>query len=107
SRTVDAGTFLIGSGLAGVAGVTLTLIGSTSPTTGQSYLVDAILVVVAGGLGRIRDAVVAAVALGALQSVFETYSTASLAKVGVFVVIGVFLQLRPQGLFTLRTRSLA
>ncbi|MEU5871251.1 urea ABC transporter permease subunit UrtB [Glycomyces sp. NPDC047369] len=107
SRTVDAATFFIGSGLAGVAGVALTLIGSTSPTTGQSYLVDAFLVVVAGGLGRIKGAVVAAVALGAMQAVFETYSTASLAKVGVFVVIVVFLQLRPQGLFTLRTRSLA
>ena len=107
SRTVDAATFFIGSGLAGVAGVALTLIGSTSPTTGQSYLVDAFLVVVAGGLGRIKGAVVAAVALGALQAVFETYSTASLAKVGVFIVIVVFLQLRPQGLFTLRTRSLA
>ncbi|MEU6860081.1 urea ABC transporter permease subunit UrtB [Glycomyces sp. NPDC046736] len=107
SRRVDAATFFIGSGLAGVAGVALTLIGSTSPTTGQSYLVDAFLVVVAGGLGRIKGAVVAAVALGAMQAVFETYSTASLAKVGVFVVIVVFLQLRPQGLFTLRTRSLA
>ncbi|RRR98396.1 urea ABC transporter permease subunit UrtB [Glycomyces terrestris] len=107
SRSVDAATFFIGSGLAGVAGVALTLIGSTSPTTGQSYLVDAFLVVVAGGLGRIKGAVVAAVALGALQAVFETYSTASLAKVGVFIVIVVFLQLRPQGLFTLRTRSLA
>ncbi|MFB9662748.1 urea ABC transporter permease subunit UrtB [Glycomyces mayteni] len=107
SRTVDAATFFIGSGLAGVAGVALTLIGSTSPTTGQSYLVDAFLVVVAGGLGRIKGAVVAAVSLGALQAVFETYSTASLAKVGVFIVIVVFLQLRPQGLFTLRTRSLA
>ncbi|NUQ89828.1 MAG: urea ABC transporter permease subunit UrtB [Glycomyces artemisiae] len=107
SRTVDAATFFIGSGLAGVAGVALTLIGSTSPTTGQSYLVDAFLVVVAGGLGRIKGAVVAAVALGAMQAVFETYSTASLAKVGVFIVIVVFLQLRPQGLFTLRTRSLA
>ncbi|MEU6249059.1 urea ABC transporter permease subunit UrtB [Glycomyces sp. NPDC047010] len=107
SRTVDAATFFIGSGLAGVAGVALTLIGSTSPTTGQSYLVDAFLVVVAGGLGRVKGAVVAAVALGAMQAVFETYSTASLAKVGVFIVIVVFLQLRPQGLFTLRTRSLA
>jgi urea transport system permease protein len=107
SRAVDAGTFFIGSGLAGVAGVALTLIGSTSPTTGQSYLVDAFLVVVAGGMGRIKGAVVAAVALGTFQAVFETYSTASLAKVGVFIVIVVFLQLRPQGLFTLRTRSLA
>jgi urea transport system permease protein len=107
SRSVDAGTFFIGSGLAGVAGVALTLIGSTSPTTGQSYLVDAFLVVVAGGMGRIKGAVIAAVALGTFQAVFETYSTASLAKVGVFVVIVIFLQLRPQGLFTLRTRSLA
>jgi urea transport system permease protein len=107
SRAVDAGTFFIGSGLAGVAGVALSLIGSTSPTTGQSYLVDAFLVVVAGGLGRVKGAVLAALALGVLQAVFETHSTASLAKVGVFVVIVVFLQLRPQGLFTLRTRSLA
>jgi urea transport system permease protein len=107
SRAVDAGTFFIGSGLAGVAGVALTLIGSTSPTTGQSYLVDAFLVVVAGGLGRIKGAVIAAVALGCLQAVFEYSWTASLAKVGVFVVIVVFLQLRPQGLVTLRTRSLA
>ncbi len=107
SRRTDLTTFFIGSGLAGVAGVALTLIGSTSPTIGQSYVIDAFLVVVAGGLGQIKGAVIAAFTLGSLQSFFEYSTTASIAKVGVFVVIVVFLQLRPQGLFSLKTRSLA
>ena len=107
SRRTDMTTFFIGSGLAGVAGVALTLIGSTSPTIGQSYLIDAFLVVVAGGLGQIKGAVIAAFSLGTLQSVFEYSTTASVAKVGVFVVIVLFLQLRPQGLFSVKTRSLA
>ena len=106
SRRSDLTTFFIGSGLAGVAGVALTLIGSTSSTIGQSYVIDAFLVVVAGGLGQIRGAVIAAFALGLLQSVFEYSTTASIAKVLLFVTIVVFLQLRPQGLFVLRTRSL-
>ena len=107
SRTTDMTTFFIGSGLAGVAGVALTLIGSTSPTIGQSYLIDAFLVVVVGGLGQLRGAVIAAFALGVLQSVFEFSTTASVAKVLVFAVIIIFLQIRPQGLFAFKTRSLA
>jgi urea transport system permease protein len=106
SRRTDITTFFIGSGLASVAGVALTLIGSTSPTTGQAYLIDAFLVVVVGGLGQIKGAVIAAFALGLLNSFIEYSTTASLAKVVVFVVIVFFLQVRPQGLFTVRTRSL-
>ncbi|WP_433490583.1 urea ABC transporter permease subunit UrtB [Nocardia grenadensis] len=106
SRGTDITTFFIGSGLAGVAGVALTLIGSTSSNTGTTYLVDAFLVVVIGGLGQIRGAVLAAVALGLLNSFIEYSTTASVAKVIVFVVIVVFLQIRPQGLFTIRSRSL-
>ncbi|MCX0271934.1 urea ABC transporter permease subunit UrtB [Nocardia zapadnayensis] len=106
SRGTDITTFFIGSGLAGVAGVALTLIGSTSSNTGTTYLVDAFLVVVIGGLGQIRGAVLAAVALGLLNSFIEYSTTASVAKVIVFVVIVVFLQVRPQGLFTIRSRSL-
>nr|WP_208410962.1 urea ABC transporter permease subunit UrtB [Mycolicibacterium fluoranthenivorans] len=106
SRRTDITTFFIGSGLAGVAGVALTLIGSTSPTTGQSYLIDAFLVVVVGGLGQIKGTVIAAFSLGLLNSFIEYSTTASLAKVIVFVVIVIFLQARPQGLFTVRTRSL-
>ncbi|MBB1013663.1 urea ABC transporter membrane protein [Dietzia kunjamensis] len=107
SRRTDITTFFIGSGLAGVAGVALTLIGSTSPTIGQSYLIDAFLVVVVGGLGQLRGAVIAAFALGVLHSFFEYSTTASVAKVLVFVAIIIFLQVRPQGLFAVKTRSLA
>lgn len=106
SRGTDITTFFIGSGLAGVAGVALTLIGSTSSNTGTTYLVDAFLVVVIGGLGQIRGAVLAAVALGLLNSFIEYSTTASVAKVIVFVIIVIFLQVRPQGLFTIRSRSL-
>ncbi|MGF7119953.1 urea ABC transporter permease subunit UrtB [Rhodococcus sp. BE178] len=106
SRRTDVTTFFIGSGLAGVAGVALTLIGSTSPTIGQSYLIDAFLVVVIGGLGRIAGAVVAAFVLGILNSFIEYSTTASIAKVIVFVLIVIFLQVRPQGLFVAKTRSL-
>ncbi|ORM07776.1 urea ABC transporter permease subunit UrtB [Prescottella equi] len=106
SRRTDVTTFFIGSGLAGVAGVALTLIGSTSPTIGQSYLIDAFLVVVIGGLGRLSGAVVAAFALGILNSFIEYSTTAPIAKVIVFVLIVIFLQVRPQGLFVAKTRSL-
>ena len=106
SRRTDITTFFLGSGLAGVAGVALTLIGSTSPTIGQSYLIDAFLVVVVGGLGQMKGAVIAAFALGILNSFIEYSTTASIAKVIVFVIIVVFLQVRPQGLFALKTRSL-
>ncbi|MCF4121128.1 urea ABC transporter permease subunit UrtB [Antribacter sp. KLBMP9083] len=107
SRATDRVTFFIGSGLAGVAGVALTLLGSIGPTLGTNYIVDAFLVVVAGGIGQIKGTVIAATALGLMQSFFEYSTTASVAKVLVFVTIVAFLQLRPQGLVSVRTRSLA
>jgi urea transport system permease protein len=107
TRSTDRLTFFIGSGLAGIAGVALTLLGSTGPTLGTSYIVDAFLVVVAGGIGQIRGAVIEAFGLGLLQATFEYSTTASIAKVMVFVVVVVFLQIRPQGIFSVRTRSLA
>lgn len=103
---VDQRTFFIGSGLAGVAGVALTLIGPVGPTLGTYYIVDAFLVVVAGGLGQLRGAVLAAIGLGLLNSYAEFWSDASLAKVIVFVAIIGFLQVRPQGLFFVRSRAL-
>lgn len=107
TRSTDRLTFFIGSGLAGIAGVALTLLGSTGPTLGTSYIVDAFLVVVAGGIGQIKGAVITAFGLGLLQATFEYSTTASVAKVMVFVVVVVFLQIRPQGIFSVRTRSLA
>ena len=106
SRTTDISTFFIGSGLAGVAGVALTLIGSTSSTVGQSYIIDAFLVVVIGGLGQIRGTVIAAFGMGIVNSFIEYSTTASIAKVLMFVLIVVVLQVRPQGLVTVKTRSL-
>ncbi|QGQ20282.1 urea ABC transporter permease subunit UrtB [Cellulomonas sp. JZ18] len=107
TRATDRLTFFVGSGIAGVAGVALTLLGSIGPTLGTAYVVDAFLVVVVGGIGQLKGAVLAAVGLGILQAGFEYSTTASLAKVLLFVVIVAFLQLRPQGLVSVRTRSLA
>lgn len=107
TRATDRLTFFIGSGVAGVAGVTLTLLGSIGPTLGTSYIVDAFLVVVAGGIGQLKGTVIAAFTLGLLQATIEYSTTASIAKVLVFVAIVAFLQARPQGLVAVRTRSLA
>ena len=84
----------------------LTLLGSIGPTLGTNYIVDAFLVVVVGGIGQLQGAVIAAFVLGLLQSIFEYWTTASMAKVMLFVAIVVFLQLRPQGIVSVRTRSL-
>ena len=107
TRATDRLTFFLGSGVAGVAGVALTLLGSIGPTLGTSYIVDAFLVVVVGGIGQLKGAVIAAFGLGLLQAGIEYSSTASVAKVLVFVIIVAFLQVRPQGLVAVRTRSLA
>ncbi len=107
TRMSDRLTFFIGSGLAGVAGVALTLLGSTGPTLGTGYIIDAFLVVVVGGIGQIRGAVIAAFLLGIAQSFTQWGTSASMAKVIVFVAIIVFLQVRPQGIVNVRTRSLA
>ncbi|MGQ0483030.1 MAG: urea ABC transporter permease subunit UrtB [Pseudonocardia sp.] len=107
TRATDRLTFFIGSGLAGVAGVALTLLGSISPNLGTAYIVDAFLVVVVGGVAQIRGAVIAAFVLGVTQSWIEYATTASIAKVIVLALIVAFLQLRPQGIYALRTRSLA
>jgi urea transport system permease protein len=106
---IDRTTFFIGSGLAGIAGVAITLLGSINSVIGVNYIVGAFLVVVVGGIGQIKGAVIAAFALGILQSYFEYAPNigSSLAQACVFVCIVIFLQFRPQGLFTVRTRSLA
>jgi urea transport system permease protein len=103
---VDRTAFFIGSGLAGIAGVALTLVGPIGPTMGTNVIIDAFLVIVVGGIGQLKGSVIVAFALGALQSVLEYSTTVSVAKVLVLVAIVAFLQWRPQGLYTLRTRSL-
>ncbi len=107
TKKIDRRTFFLGSGLAGVAGVALTLIGPIGPTLGLNYLIDAFLVVIVGGLGQLRGAVIAAFALGILNSLAEYATQASLAKVIVFLAIVAFLQWRPQGIVQVQTRGLA
>jgi urea transport system permease protein len=104
---VDRLTFFIGSGLAGVAGVAVTLLGSIGPTLGTNYIIDAFLVVIVGGLGQLRGAIIAAIALGVANAYLEYWTDASLAKAAVFGLIVVFLQFRPQGLVVTRRRGLA
>lgn len=106
TRATDRMTFFIGSGLAGIAGVAITLIGATGPTIGQNYIVDAFLVVAAGGIGKIKGAVIMAFVLGIMQAFIEYSTGASIAKFIVLVAVVAFLQFRPQGLFQTRTRSL-
>jgi urea transport system permease protein len=101
---VDALTFALGSGLAGVAGCALSLIGPVGPSLGTYYIVDAFLVVVLGGVGQIIGTVAAAFAIGGVNTFIEYGTTASLAKVIVFALVIAFLQWRPSGLIKARAR---
>lgn len=98
SRWVDATTFGLGAGLAGIAGCALTLIGPIGPALGTYYIVDAFMVVVLGGTGGLMGTILAALIIGLANIMFELASTATMAKVLVFVMIIAFLQWRPQGL---------
>jgi urea transport system permease protein len=102
---VDATTFALGSGLAGLAGCALTLLGSIGPSLGTYYIVDAFMVVVLGGAGQIAGTILAALVIGSFNTMFELGSTASIGKVLVFVAIIAFLQWKPSGLVALRTRA--
>jgi len=104
---VDRTTFFIGSGLAGLAGVGITLLGPIGPTLGLAYIIDAFLVVIVGGLGQLRGAVLAALALGMANSFIEYSTSTSIAKASVFLLIVLFLQARPQGLVVQQRRGLA
>ncbi|MGH8907442.1 MAG: urea ABC transporter permease subunit UrtB [Egibacteraceae bacterium] len=106
TERVDGVTFFIGSALAGLAGVALTLLGSVGPTLGTSRIVDAFLVVIVGGLGRLHGAVLAALGIGMLNAVVEQTTQASVAKAVVFAGVIALLQVRPQGLFAHRSRAL-
>ncbi len=103
TRRVDGFTFAIGSGLAGVAGCALTLIGPIGPTLGTNYIVDAFLVVVVGGVGRLPGTIFAALLIGLFNTLLELQTSASIGKVLVFGLVIVFLQWKPRGLVTLRS----
>jgi urea transport system permease protein len=107
TRKVDRLTFFVGSGLAGIGGVALALSGGTNPTLGTGYIIPAFLVVVAGGLGQLKGTIIAAWVVGVGTAFLTDRFNSSMAQVAIFALVVVFLQLRPQGLFTVRTRGLA
>ena len=124
---VDALTFALGSGLAGIAGCAVSLLGSVGPNTGQNYIVDTFMVVVVGGVGNLLGTVLAAMGIGVLNYLIGSgtlalmltnikapqalldfaffFATSSMAKVMVFALIIIFLQIKPAGLFPQKGRT--
>lgn len=104
TRRVDAYTFAFGSGLAGLAGCALTLIGNVEPGLGQNYIVDSFMVVVTGGVGKLAGTIVAALGIGSLNKFLEPSFGAVYGKVLILVLVILFLQRRPSGLFAIKGR---
>jgi urea transport system permease protein len=124
---VDALTFALGSGLAGIAGVAVSLLGSVGPNTGQNYIVDTFMVVVVGGVGNLIGTIFAGLIIGIISYLigsgtlaliftsmegfkpvvdfFLFFATTSMAKVMVFALIILFLQIKPAGLFPQKGRT--
>jgi urea transport system permease protein len=102
---IDALTFGLGSGVAGMAGVALSQIDNVSPNLGQSYIVDSFMVVVFGGVGNLWGTVLGAVSLGVVNKFLEPLAGAVLGKIVVLVLLILFVQRRPRGMFPLKGRA--
>ncbi len=102
---VDALTFGLGSGVAGLAGVAISQIDNVSPNLGQGYIIDSFMVVVFGGVGNLWGTLAGALSLGIANKILEPLAGAVLAKIIVLVLIILFIQRRPRGLFPLRGRA--
>lgn len=99
SEWVDAMTFGLGSGIAGVAGVALSQLTNVNPNLGQSYIIDSFLVVVFGGVGNLWGSLVGGMSMGVVNQLLEPYAGAVLGKIAVLVALILFIQIRPRGLF--------
>ena len=102
---IDALTFALGSGIAGLAGVALSQIDNVSPNLGQGYIIDSFLVVVFGGVGNLWGTLVGALSLGVANKFLEPYAGAVLGKILLLVIVILFIQKRPRGLFALKGRA--
>lgn len=105
TRKVDSYTFAFGSGLAGIAGWALTMVGNVDPGLGQNYIVDAFMVVVTGGVGKLAGTIVASLGIGGLNKLIEPSFGAVYGKVFILVMVILFLQWRPSGLFAMKGRN--
>jgi urea transport system permease protein len=104
ARWVDAFTFAIGAGLAGLAGCALTQIGNVGPELGQNYIVDSFMVVVTGGVGKLLGSILAALGIGGLNKIIEPSLGAVYGKVLILAFVILFIQRRPSGLFAVKGR---
>ena len=102
---IDALTFGLGSGVAGIAGVALSQIDNVSPNLGQNYIIDSFIVVVVGGVGNLWGTLFGAMLLGVVDKFVEPFEGAVLAKILVLVFLILFIQRRPSGLFPLKGRA--
>ncbi|HWM45816.1 MAG TPA: urea ABC transporter permease subunit UrtB [Xanthobacteraceae bacterium] len=105
TQRIDALTFGLGSGIAGIAGVALSQIDNVSPNLGQGYIIDSFMVVVFGGVGNLWGTLVGAFTLGIANKFLEPYAGAVLGKIAILVLIILFIQKRPRGLFALKGRA--
>jgi urea transport system permease protein len=106
ARLIDLAVFSLGTGVAGLAGVILALLGPVTPTVGQSYIVPAFLVVILGGLGSLVGTTIASIMVGLFTALIEIFVDVSVAQVLLLVFVILFIQIRPQGVITVRTRAL-
>ncbi len=103
---IDALTFGLGSGIAGIAGVALSQIDNVSPNLGQGYIIDSFMVVVFGGVGNLWGTLVGAFTLGVANKFLEPFAGAVLGKIAILVFIILFIQKRPRGMFALKGRAI-
>jgi urea transport system permease protein len=106
ARRIDLLVFALGTGVAGLAGVILALLGPVTPTVGQSYIVPAFLVVILGGLGSLVGTTIASIIIGLFTALIEIFVDVSVAQVLLLVFVIIFIQFRPQGVISVRTRAL-
>jgi urea transport system permease protein len=102
---VDSYAFAFGAGIAGLGGCALSQIGNIGPDLGQSYIIDSFMTVVLGGVGQLAGTVIGGFGLGLVSKTIEPFWGAVLAKIAVLVLIVLFIQKRPQGMFALKGRS--
>ena len=105
TRKIDRYAFAFGAGVAGLGGCALSQIGNVGPDLGQSYIIDSFMAVVLGGVGQLAGTVIGSFGLGILRKFTEPFIGAVLTKIGVLVMIILFIQKRPQGMFALKGRS--
>ena len=105
TKKVNRYAFFMGTGIAGVAGWAITLVGNVVPDMGQTYIVDSFLVVVTGGVGKLVGTVFSGLGMGFFTKMFEPFFQAVYGKVLILVLVILFLQIKPTGLFPAKGRS--